>query len=142
MLYPEKTAAQKVQEEPGLRSASRRFPVIAQLVAGRLDRVEATAPHVSAGRVSVAKVEGTVDDLRIVGNLPNSVKGAVLSALRGEVFLAFDDLDREAGTSQVQLTPGRQKNTVRAYGELPMAGTQAEIRARSAWGAREPAACP
>ncbi len=135
VLYAEKVAAQKVQEELGLHAEPEvhvdSFPFVAQLAAGRLDRVEATVPHVPAGRVSVAKVEGTVDDLRIVGNLPNSVKGAVLSELRGEVFLDFDDLNREVGASQVQLTPGRQKNTVRAHGEMPVAGTQAEIRARA-----------
>ncbi len=135
VLYAENLAAQKMQEalklqaEPEVHIDS--FPFLAQLATGRLDHVEVNVPDVPAGRVSVAQAKATVDDLRIVGSLPTSVKGAVLSRVHGEVFLDFDDLDREVGASQVHLTPGPQKNTVLANGELPVAGKHATIRARA-----------
>ncbi|MGD6748500.1 DUF2993 domain-containing protein [Streptomyces sp. BH106] len=69
--------------------------------------------------------------IRIVGSLSSSVKGAVLSRVRGDVFLSFDDLNREVGVSRVRLAPGRQPNTVQAKGGLPMAGKKAEIRGRA-----------
>ncbi|MFI8992867.1 DUF2993 domain-containing protein [Streptomyces sp. NPDC053542] len=135
VLYAENMAAQKMQEAMKLRAEPEvhidSFPFLAQLAAGRLDRVEVNVPDVPAGRVSVAQVKGTVDDLRIVGSLPTSVKGAVLSRVRGEVLLDFDDLNREVGASQVHLTPGREKNTVLAHGELPVAGKHATVRARA-----------
>lgn len=135
VLYAENLAAQKMQEALKLRAEPEvhidSFPFVAQLATGRLDRVEVNVPDVSAGRVSVAQVKGTVDDLRIVGSLLTSVKGAVLSRVRGEVFLDFDDLNREVAASQVHLTPGPEKNTVLANGELPVAGKQAKIRARA-----------
>ncbi|MFG2533104.1 hypothetical protein [Streptomyces sp. NPDC048516] len=52
---------------------------------GAIDHVEVNVPDVDAGPVSVAQVKGTVDDIRIVGSLPSSVKGAVLSRVRGDV---------------------------------------------------------
>ncbi|WP_030266582.1 LmeA family phospholipid-binding protein [Streptomyces violens] len=135
VLYAENLAAQKMQDALKLRAEPEvhidSFPFVAQLATGHLDHVEVNVPDVSAGRVSVAQVNGTVDDLRIVGSLPASVKGAVLSRVRGEVFLDFDDLNREVGASQVRLTPGPQKNTVLAQGELPVAGKEASIRARA-----------
>ncbi|MEV0598097.1 DUF2993 domain-containing protein [Streptomyces sp. NPDC050315] len=135
VLYAENLAAQKMQDALKLRAEPEvhidSFPFVGQLATGRLDHVEVNVPDVSAGRVSVAQVKGSVDDLRIVGSLPTSVKGAVLSRVNGEVFLAFDDLNREVGASQVRLTPGPQKNTVLAKGELPVAGKEARIRARA-----------
>ncbi|WP_234426567.1 LmeA family phospholipid-binding protein [Streptomyces niger] len=135
VLYAENLAAQKVQDALKLRAEPEvhidSFPFLGQLAAGHLDHVEVNVPDVPAGRVSVAQVKGTVDDIRIVGSLPTSVKGAVLSRVRGDVFLDFDDLNREVGASQVRLVPGRQKNSVLVKGDLPVAGKQAEIRARA-----------
>ncbi|RCG20466.1 DUF2993 domain-containing protein [Streptomyces reniochalinae] len=135
MLYAENMAAQKIQEtlkltaEPEVHIES--FPFLAQVAAGHLDHVDATVPDVPAGRVSVAQVRGSVDDIRIVGSLPSSVEGAVLSRVRGQVFLGFDDLNREVGASQVHLAPGTGKNTVRADDDVPVAGRNAEVRGRA-----------
>src|SRR5690606_2714250 len=90
------------------------FPFLTQLATGGVDHVEATIPDVPAGRVSVEQVKGTVDDIRFVGSLPASVKGAKLTGVRGEVFLDFEDLEREVGASQVHFTPGPRENSVRA----------------------------
>ena len=135
VLYAENMAAQKVQEalklhaEPEVHIDS--FPFLGQVAMGNIDHVDVNVPHVSAGRVSVAQVKGSVDDIRIVGSLPSSVKGAVLSKVRGDVLLDFDDLNREVGASQVKLAPGKGHNTVQAKGGLPVAGKQADIRARA-----------
>ncbi|MFF3492865.1 DUF2993 domain-containing protein [Streptomyces sp. NPDC002795] len=135
VLYAENMAAKKVQEalklyaEPEVHINS--FPFLGQIAMGTIDHVEVNVPHVPAGPVSVAQVKGSVDDIRIVGSLPSSVKGAVLSRVRGDVFLSFDDLNREVGASQVTLAPGKQRNTVQAKGDLPVAGKQAKIRGRA-----------
>ncbi|OEV32116.1 hypothetical protein AN219_00845, partial [Streptomyces nanshensis] len=87
-------------------------------------------PDVPAGRVSVAQVSGRVKDVRIIGDAPSSVRGAVLGRMKGDVLLDFDDLDRELGTSQVTFTPGGT-HTVLAAGELPVADTEVKVRARA-----------
>ncbi|NBE53687.1 LmeA family phospholipid-binding protein [Streptomyces sp. YC537] len=135
MLYAENLAAQEVQKALKLRAAPEvhidSFPFLAQVVAGDLDRVEVNVPDVPAGPVSVAQVDVGVDDIRLVGSLPSSVKGAVLGRVRGDVFLAFDDLNREVGASQVKLAPGRAANTVIARGEMPVGDKRVNIRARA-----------
>ncbi|MFZ3554237.1 DUF2993 domain-containing protein [Streptomyces sp. BH055] len=135
VLYAENMAAKKVQEglklhaEPEVHIDS--FPFLGQVLMGNIDHVEVNVPHVPAGPVSVAQVKGSVDDIRIVGSVPASVKGAVLSKVRGDVLLDFDDLNREVGASQVKLAPGKQSNTVQAKGGLPVGGKQAGIQGRA-----------
>ncbi|MEE4418254.1 DUF2993 domain-containing protein [Streptomyces bugieae] len=135
VLYAENVAAQQVQKalklhaEPEVHIDS--FPFIGQVLAGTIDHVEVDVPDVDAGKLSVAQVKGTVDDIRIVGSLPSSVKGAVLSRVRGDVLLDFTDLNREVGASQIHLMPGPEKNTVLADGALPVGDKQAQIRGRA-----------
>lgn len=135
VLYAENLAAKEVQKALKLRAAPEvhidSFPFLAQLATGDLDRVEVNVPDVPAGPVSVAQVEVGVDDIRLVGSLPSSVEGAELGRVRGEVFLDFDDLNREVGASQVELVPGRTKNTVLARGEMPVGDQRVKIRARA-----------
>ncbi|WP_306319632.1 MULTISPECIES: DUF2993 domain-containing protein [unclassified Streptomyces] len=135
VLYAQNMAGKKVQEALKLHAAPEvhidSFPFLAQAAMGNIDRVEVNVPHVPAGPVSIAQVKASVDDVRIVGNLPTSVKGAVLSKVNGDVFLDFADLNREVGASQVKLAPGSGTNTVQAKGDLPVAGKQAKIRAHA-----------
>ncbi|MFD5396894.1 DUF2993 domain-containing protein [Streptomyces sp. NPDC127097] len=135
VLYAENLAAQQVQKalklhaEPEVHIDS--FPFIGQVLAGNIDHVEVNVPDVDAGPVSVAEGEGAVDGIRIVGSLPSSVKGAVLSRVRGDILLDFKDLNREVGASQIHLRPGPGKNTVLAGGDLPVGDKQAEVRGRA-----------
>ncbi|MEU9482425.1 DUF2993 domain-containing protein [Streptomyces decoyicus] len=135
VLYAENLAAQQVQKALKLRAEPEvhidSFPFIGQVLAGNIDHVEANVPDVDAGPVSVAQVKGTVDDIRIVGSLPSSVKGAVLSRVRGDILLDFKDLNREVGASQIHLMPGPGKNTVLAGGNLPVGDKQAQVRGRA-----------
>ncbi|MEB8342107.1 LmeA family phospholipid-binding protein [Streptomyces endophyticus] len=135
VLYAENMAAKKVQEALKLHAQPEvhidSFPFLGQVLMGNIDHVEVNVPHVPAGPVSVAQVKGSVDDIRIVGSVPSSVKGAVLSKVRGDVLLDFDDLNREVGASQVKLAPGKQRNTVQLKGGLPVAGKQARIEGRA-----------
>ncbi|MGW2896686.1 LmeA family phospholipid-binding protein [Streptomyces sp. NPDC001212] len=107
------------------------LPFLGQVLAGGVDLVEVSVPHVDAGPVSVAQVRANVDDIRIVGSLPSSVKGAVLGRVRGDILLDFKDLNREVGASRVHLSPGPGKNTVLARGDLPVGDRQAQVRG---WG--------
>ncbi|MDI3405206.1 LmeA family phospholipid-binding protein [Streptomyces cavernicola] len=133
VLYAENLAAHEVQKALKLRAEPEvhidSFPFLAQVAMGDLDHVEVNVPDVAAGPVSVAQVKVGVDDIRLVGSLPSSVKGAVLGRVRGEVFLEFADLNREVGASQVKLEPGKQRNTVLAHGDMPVAGKQVKVRA-------------
>ncbi|WP_235445093.1 LmeA family phospholipid-binding protein [Streptomyces sioyaensis] len=135
VLYAQNLAAQQVQKALKLRAEPEvhidSFPFIGQVLAGNVDHVEVNVPDIDAGPVSVAQVKGTVDDIRIVGSLPSSVKGAVLNRVRGDIFLDFKDLNREVGASQVHLMPGPEKNTVLAGGDLPVGDKQAQIRGRA-----------
>jgi hypothetical protein len=133
-LYAENKAAEKVRSalklhaEPEVHIGG--FPFLTQLAGERLDHVEVAVPDMPAGRISVAQVKGSVDDVRIVGGAPSSIKGAVLGRMEGDVLLDFDDLDRELGTSQVDFTAG-SRNSVLAHGELPVAGKRVEVGARA-----------
>ncbi|MGP3973292.1 LmeA family phospholipid-binding protein [Streptomyces sp. 8N114] len=133
-LYAEGKAAEKVQDSLHLHARPEvhinGFPFLTQVARGRLDQVEVAIPDVPAGRVSVAQVSGTVDDVKIIGDAPSSVRGAVLGRMKGDVLLDFDDLDRELGTSQVKFTPAG-KRTVLAAGELPVAGSEVKVHARA-----------
>ncbi|MEW9515911.1 LmeA family phospholipid-binding protein [Streptomyces tubercidicus] len=135
VLYAENLAAQQVQKALKLRAEPEvhldSFPFIGQVLAGNIDHVEVDVPDVDAGPVSVAQVKGTVDDIRIVGSLPSSVKGAVLSRVRGDILLDFKDLNREVGASQIHLMPGPEENTVLAGGDVPVGDKQAQIRGRA-----------
>ncbi|WP_346777061.1 LmeA family phospholipid-binding protein [Streptomyces sp. HNM0575] len=133
-LYAENKAAEKVQSalklhaEPEVHIGG--FPFLTQVGAGRLDHVDIAVPDMPAGRISVAQVRGSVDDVRIVGGAPSAIKGAVLGRMKGYVLLDFDDLDRELGTSQVDFTDGGH-DSVLAHGELPVAGKRVEVGARA-----------
>ncbi|AJT69830.3 hypothetical protein T261_8235 [Streptomyces lydicus] len=135
VLYAEDLAAQQVQKalklhaEPEVHIDS--FPFIGQVLAGNIDHVEVNVPDVDAGPVSVAQAKGTADGIRIVGSLPSSAKGAVLSRVRGDILLDLKDLNREVGASQVHLMPGPEKNTVLADGDLPVGDKQAKIQGRA-----------
>ncbi|MGI5349373.1 LmeA family phospholipid-binding protein [Streptomyces sp. CA-250714] len=133
-LYAEGKAAEKVQDSLHLHARPEvhinGFPFLTQVARGRLDDVEVAIPDVPAGRVSVAQVSGTVNDVKIIGDAPSSVRGAVLGRMKSDVLLDFDDLDRELGTSQVKFTPGG-KRTVLAAGKLPVAGSEVKVRARA-----------
>ncbi|QPP06969.1 DUF2993 domain-containing protein [Streptomyces bathyalis] len=133
-LYAENQAAGKVQGALKLHAEPevhiRGFPFLTQLADERLDHVDIAVPDMPAGRISVAQVKGSVDDVRIVGGAPSSIKGAVLGRMKGDVLLDFDDLDRELGTSQVDFTAG-SRDTVLAHGELPVAGKRVEVGARA-----------
>lgn len=135
VLCAENLAAQQVQKALKLRAEPEvhidSFPLIGEVLAGNIDHVEVNVPDVDAGPVSVAQVKGTVDDIRIVGSLPSSVKGAVLSRVRGDILLDFKDLNREVGASQIHLMPGPEKNTALAGGDVPVGDKQAQIRGRA-----------
>lgn len=135
VLYAENVAAQQMQKALKLRAEPEvhidSFPFIGQVLAGNIDHVDVNVPDVDAGPVSVAQVKGAVDDIRIVGSLPSSVKGAVLSRVRGDILLDFKDLNREVGASQVHLMPGPGKNTVLAGGDLPVGDKRAQVRGRA-----------
>ena len=134
VLFAENLVADKMRDELKLRAAPEvhidAFPFVPRLALGRVPHVEADVPHLPAGPVSIGKVKGTVDDVRILG-FPTSVKGAELGRLRGDVFLDFADLDREVGASRVHLTKGPGDDTVLARGGLPVAGEQAQVRGRA-----------
>ncbi|MYT32743.1 LmeA family phospholipid-binding protein [Streptomyces sp. SID8354] len=109
------------------------FPFLTQVFDKRLDQVDVVIPDVAADRVSLAKVEATARDIRLDGDLPTAIKGATIGQVHGSVLLAFDDMNRELGASQVKFSE-MGRNGVRAVGELPIAGhtlrVQAEARIR------------
>ncbi|WP_240979338.1 DUF2993 domain-containing protein [Streptomyces sp. HNM0574] len=133
-LYAENKAAEQIQKAAKLHAEPevhiRGFPFLTQLASERLDSVDVAIPDMPAGRISVAQVKGTVEDVKIVGDGPTSIKGAVLGRMQGDVLLDFDDLDRELGTSQVKFTHGGA-NTVMADGRLPVAGKEVRVKARA-----------
>ncbi|MCK7624606.1 DUF2993 domain-containing protein [Streptomyces sp. RS10V-4] len=137
VLYAQNRAEEQVQTALHLHARPEvdihGFPFLTQVLAKRLDRVDVVIPDVAADRVSLAKVAATARDIRLDGDLPTALKGATVGEMHGTVLLAFDDMNRELGASQVKFSE-RGRNGVRAVGELPIAGqtlrVQAEARIR------------
>lgn len=132
--YAQSKAADKLQQSLSLATRPdvdiHGFPFLTQLIDERIDQVDVTVPDVSADRVSLAEVRATAKDVRIVGDAPTSIKGAVIGNLDGEVLLSFDDLNRELGASQLRFT-GTGADGVRVNGELAVAGQELHVRARA-----------
>ncbi|MCX4587217.1 DUF2993 domain-containing protein [Streptomyces sp. NBC_01481] len=132
--YAQSRAADQLQKSLGLATRPdvdiHGFPFLTQLLDERIDRVDVTVPDVSADRVSLAEVRATAKDVRIVGDAPTSIKGAVIGDLDGEVLLSFDDLNRELGASQLKFT-GSGTDAVRVNGELAVAGQDLRVQAQA-----------
>ncbi|MFH8490871.1 DUF2993 domain-containing protein [Streptomyces longisporoflavus] len=132
LLYAEHEAADKLKESMHLSAAPEvdieGFPFLTQVLDKRVDKVKVTVPDVAADRISLAQVSATGTDVRITGDGPTDIKGALISEMNGEVLLSFDDLNRELGASQVTFT-GRGSNQVLARGTLPVAGHDLKLRA-------------
>ncbi|MFD5075419.1 DUF2993 domain-containing protein [Streptomyces sp. NPDC058371] len=131
LLYAEHKAADGLKDQLRLSAAPEvdivGFPFLTQLADQRVHSVRVTVPDVAADRVSLAKVSATATNVRLIGG-PTSLRGARIPELHGEVLLAFDDLNRELGASQVTFT-GHGRDQVRARGTLPVAGHDLKLRA-------------
>ncbi|MEV4435483.1 DUF2993 domain-containing protein [Streptomyces sp. NPDC049585] len=133
-MYAEKKAQQQVQKALHLQAQPqvdiRGFPFLTQVVGKRLRQVDVTVPHVAADRVSLARVHASARDIRLHGDLPADIRGAVIGRLEGNVLLAFDDMNRELGASQVRFSD-LGGNAIGARGRLAVAGQELVVRARA-----------
>ncbi len=132
VMYAEKKAEEQLQKKMGLATAPNvtihGFPFLTQVWDKHLDRVDVTVPDVAADRVSLAEVSARAEDITLTGDLPSSIHGAVAGQMKGDVLLAFEDLNRELGASQVKFR-ATGPESVRADGKLPVAGQQVTMHA-------------
>ncbi|MFI0736384.1 DUF2993 domain-containing protein [Streptomyces sp. NPDC021225] len=132
VLYAEQRAEQTLQRKLGLAAAPEvnihGFPFLTQVLGKRLDGVDVTLRDVPADQVSLAKIRAEATDIRLFGDLPLPVDGARAAQVDGDVLLSFDDLERDIGASHVRFS-ALDGNSVRAAGELPVAGWQVRIHA-------------
>ncbi|MFD8994633.1 LmeA family phospholipid-binding protein [Streptomyces abikoensis] len=133
-MYAEKKAQQQLQHALRLTAEPqvdiKGFPFLTQVAAKRLDRVDVTVPHVAADRVTLARVRASARDIRLTGSLPTAIRGAVIGDLSGEVLLAFADMDRELGASQVRFRD-LGGDSIGALGRLNVAGQELVVRAQA-----------
>ncbi|GAA2195667.1 DUF2993 domain-containing protein [Streptomyces sp. FBKL.4005] len=132
VLYAERQAAERLKDHLHLAAAPEvrigGFPFLTQLAAGRLDSVRITVPDVPARRVALTQVTATAHGIRIRGDAPTAVRGALVPQVQGDVLLSFADMNRQLGASEVSFSaggPGR----VRARGALRVAGHDVRVRA-------------
>ncbi|MBT2382446.1 DUF2993 domain-containing protein [Streptomyces sp. ISL-11] len=134
VLYAEKQAERKLQQQLHLAAAPQvdihGFPFLTQVLAKELERVDVTVPHVAAGRVSLAKVRASGQYVRLTGDLPTDIKGAVIGKVDGNVLLSFADLNRELGASQVRFR-STGAHEIAAEGRVDVAGQQLRLRAQA-----------
>ncbi|MEV4437641.1 DUF2993 domain-containing protein [Streptomyces sp. NPDC049577] len=134
VMYAEKQAQRKLQQELHLAAEPQvdihGFPFLTQVLAKRLDRVDVTVPHVAADRVTLARVQASARGIRLTGDLPAGVRGAVVGRLRGDVLLSFDDMKRELAASQLKFTD-QGGNVVAANGRLDVAGQEVRLHAQA-----------
>ncbi|MGW7050485.1 LmeA family phospholipid-binding protein [Streptomyces sp. NPDC054887] len=134
VLYAQDKAEEKLQQSLGTGAAPeveiRGFPFLTQVANRRLDEVAVSVPDVAADRVSLARVRATARNIRVVGDLPTSIRGAVVGSVAGDVLLSFDDLNRELGASQARFTRDGD-DRVRVAGSLPVAGHEVRVAAEA-----------
>ncbi|MFE0188728.1 DUF2993 domain-containing protein [Streptomyces sp. NPDC058989] len=134
VLYAQDKTAEKLKDALHLNATPevdiQGFPFLTQVLGKRVDQVHVTIPDVAADRVSLAKFEATANDVRLDGDLPSSVKGATIGSMHGTVLLAFDDMNRELGASQVKFSE-LGHNSIRADGQLPIAGHALRVQAEA-----------
>ncbi|MER6306753.1 LmeA family phospholipid-binding protein [Streptomyces sp. NPDC001657] len=134
VLYAQNKTAEKLKSALHLNATPevdiQGFPFLTQVLDKRVDQVKVTIPDLAADRVSLAKFEATAHDVRLDGDLPSSVKGATIGSMHGDVLLAFDDMNRELGASQVKFSE-LGHDSVRAVGQLPIAGHELRVRAEA-----------
>ncbi|MER6029991.1 DUF2993 domain-containing protein [Streptomyces sp. NPDC001851] len=132
LLYAEHKAAERLKDTLHLAAAPEvqigGFPFLTQLAAQRLDSVRVTVPDIPARRVTLTQVTATAHDIRIDGDGPTAVRGALVRQVHGQVLLSFADMNRELGASQVAFT-AHGPGGVRALGSLHMAGRDLSVRA-------------
>ncbi|GGW60424.1 hypothetical protein GCM10010503_42210 [Streptomyces lucensis JCM 4490] len=132
LLYAEREASERLKDQLHLAAAPEvrigGFPFLTQLAARRLDSVRVTVPDVPAHRVTLTRVSATAHDIRIDGDGPTAVRGALVHQVRGRVLLSFADMNRELGASQVAFTP-HGPGGIRALGSLRVAGRDVRVRA-------------
>ncbi|MER6334943.1 DUF2993 domain-containing protein [Streptomyces sp. NPDC001034] len=132
LLYAERQAADRLKDRLHLTAAPEvrigGFPFLTQLLDQRLDSVQVTVPDMPADRVTLTRVTATARDIRVDGDGPTAVRGALVQRMHGQVLLSFADMNRELGASQVSFSahgPGR----IRALGSLRLAGHDVRVRA-------------
>ncbi len=132
VMYVERKAETALQKKLKLATAPNvtihGFPFVTQVMDKKLKQVDVAVPDVAADRVSLAEVNVQAQDIRLNADLPTSIKGAVVDRMKGDVLLAFGDLDRELGASQVRFQ-AFGPNSVRADGKLPVAGQNVSLHA-------------
>ncbi|MFE2441349.1 DUF2993 domain-containing protein [Streptomyces sp. NPDC021218] len=134
VMYSERKAEQELQKRLDLATAPNvtihGFPFLTQVLGKDLEQVDIAVPDVAADRVSLAEVRAQAQDIRIVGDLPSSFRGATVGRMKGDVLLSFEDLSRELGASQVRFR-AMGPSSVRADGKLPVAGQQVSLHAQA-----------
>ncbi|MFD7609441.1 DUF2993 domain-containing protein [Streptomyces sp. NPDC059828] len=134
VAYAEDKAAERIQQSLGGGARPevdiKGFPFLTQVLRQRIDRADVTVPDVAADKVSIAEVHATAEDIRIVGDLPTAVEGAVVDRMDGDVLLSFDDLNRELGASRVRFTE-TGSGGIGISGSLPVAGRDVSLRAQA-----------
>lgn len=132
LLYAEHKASERLKATMHLAAAPEvsigGFPFLTQVAAGRLDSVRVTVPDIPAHRVTLTQVTATANDIRIDGDGPTTVRGALVREMHGQVLLSFDDMNRELGASQVAFT-AQGPDRVQAHGTLRIAGRDLSVRA-------------
>lgn len=134
VLYAQNKAAEKLKDSLHLAATPEvdieGFPFLTQVVDKRLDTVRVAIPDLAADRVSLAKFEATAHDVQLDGDLPSHLTGGTVGSMDGDVLLAFDDMNRELGASQVRFSE-LGPDSVRAEGKLPVAGHELRMHAEA-----------
>ncbi|MBL1104317.1 DUF2993 domain-containing protein [Streptomyces sp. 5-8] len=132
LLYAERRASERLKDQLHLTAAPEvrigGFPFLTQLAAQRLDSVRVTVPDVPAERVTLTRVTASAEGIRLHGDGPTELSGALVRQMHGHVLLSFADMNRELGASEVAFS-AHGPGGVRASGALRVAGHDLRVRA-------------
>ncbi|MEU3828965.1 DUF2993 domain-containing protein [Streptomyces sp. NPDC029080] len=132
LLYAERKASERLKDQLHLTAAPEvrigGFPFLTQVAAQRLDSVRVTVPDVPAKRVTLTQVTASADGIRLHGDGPTELSGALVRQVHGQVLLSFADMNRELGASEVDFT-AHGRGGVLARGALRVAGHDVRVRA-------------
>lgn len=133
--FAAQAVAVQAQASAGLRSEPDvdigGFPFLTQALAGRYTRVEVRADTVTAGEITLSRLEATLDGARIPLSdaLSGSVEQVPVDGIRGRAVVGYDELSRRSGDRELVVSPAGGQ--LRVTGSVQVLGRTVSVNALS-----------
>ncbi|MEX2288733.1 MAG: DUF2993 domain-containing protein [Mycobacteriales bacterium] len=133
--FAAQAVAAQAQAAAGLRSEPDvdvgGFPFLTQALAGRYTRVEVRADVVTAGEITLNRLEATLDGAQVPLSdaLSGSVEQVPVDGIRARAVVGYDELSRRSGDRQLVVSPAGGQ--LRVTGSVQVLGREVSATALS-----------